>query len=440
MNIGLAEYTNANFASRDTIFTENNLSDLTPFNDKHYFPFPRRSDTIVVAESQNQTWNGFQVFRKYFEKIGGEHVKHFAVASRLYTYLQDDPSPVLQGFDDKCHADYAEKLIPRAVGYSASLLDYFFRGEIDLMADPAEAGWYKILNLTDERMTGTFSLYRDDAAGNRSLLWSKELDIAPQGEAREQITPALAAAEWGSHLLVFHGRLGSEEGAVAGRVLRAGWREEWTADLKGTHPWIFTGVDLLYQNPAGAWQQAMVDEGRLVLDSIRPAGSHKAQVNMAYIGKANSQSGGSCYMDGQPLPCDFTREFPLPVTPKTVLSVKIDELGISEPIPEQTCSISLPRAGYQGITFWFTLADGSTKVIQLTVDGHQNGFVLNRTIPLGQDFSVNVHELLQYYGVAAAPVAVEGINIVQQLPNLCAPAATEQAQHMVVDYIRLEER
>jgi hypothetical protein len=37
-------------------------------------------------------------------------------------------------------------------------------------------------------------------------------------------------------------------------------------------------------------------------------------------------------------------------------------------------------------------------------------------------------------------VAVEGINIVQQLPNLCVPAATEQAQHMVLDYIRLEER
>ena len=34
--------------------------------------------------------------------------------------------------DDKCFEDYASKLIPRAVGYSAALLDYFFRGEMQV--------------------------------------------------------------------------------------------------------------------------------------------------------------------------------------------------------------------------------------------------------------------------------------------------------------------
>jgi hypothetical protein len=34
--------------------------------------------------------------------------------------------------DEKCHEAYAQKLIPRAVGYSAGLLDYFFRGNIEI--------------------------------------------------------------------------------------------------------------------------------------------------------------------------------------------------------------------------------------------------------------------------------------------------------------------
>jgi hypothetical protein len=34
--------------------------------------------------------------------------------------------------DELCHQDYAEKIVPRAVGYSAALLDYFFRGTLSI--------------------------------------------------------------------------------------------------------------------------------------------------------------------------------------------------------------------------------------------------------------------------------------------------------------------
>jgi len=34
--------------------------------------------------------------------------------------------------DEKCYEQYAKKLIPRAIGYSAALLDYFFRGTMDV--------------------------------------------------------------------------------------------------------------------------------------------------------------------------------------------------------------------------------------------------------------------------------------------------------------------
>jgi hypothetical protein len=35
-------------------------------------------------------------------------------------------------FDSKCYEEYASKLIPRAVGFSADLIDYFFRGRVEI--------------------------------------------------------------------------------------------------------------------------------------------------------------------------------------------------------------------------------------------------------------------------------------------------------------------
>src|SRR6266851_9394821 len=60
-------------------------------------------------------------------------------------------------------------LIPRAVGYSAGLINYFFRGKIDFVADPnpANPGGFLIKNLGPEPMKGKFALYYDDRNGER---------------------------------------------------------------------------------------------------------------------------------------------------------------------------------------------------------------------------------------------------------------------------------
>src|SRR5262249_42701667 len=52
-------------------------------------------------------------------------------------------------------------LIPRAVGYSAGLINFFFRGvgKIELIPDPQNVGGYLIQNLSEETMKGTFYLY-----------------------------------------------------------------------------------------------------------------------------------------------------------------------------------------------------------------------------------------------------------------------------------------
>lgn len=221
--IGLAEYTNANFASEDTIFTENTLDDWNPLNNKHYFPFPRQEDTVVFAESQNRTLNGFAVYRKYFDKVGGgQTIRHFATASRLYEHLLDDPEPSIQGFDDRCYKDYADLLIPRAVGYSTALLDYFFRGQIDMVADSGNSGQYVIKNESDENMSGTFRLYYDDKYDMRKLVPAADwnLSIAANGKSSPVTFAAPSdAKEPGKYLLVFLGVHGAESGAVVGKIV-----------------------------------------------------------------------------------------------------------------------------------------------------------------------------------------------------------------------------
>jgi hypothetical protein len=57
--------------------------------------------------------------------------------------------------DNKVNEDYAAKLLPRAVGYSAGLLDYFFRGSIDIQLPSKQyhSGIYAMTTDPDQGFT-----------------------------------------------------------------------------------------------------------------------------------------------------------------------------------------------------------------------------------------------------------------------------------------------
>lgn len=132
---GLAEYTNANFASEYTIFAENK-----PTSDKQYFPYPQASSTDMQAIiSQNKlpedvlASDGIVDKTFYIAKTAdGETYGHFARVGYFTDNLTNNLDLYKRTFylDETCHSDYTDKLIPRAVGYSAALLDYFFRGKL----------------------------------------------------------------------------------------------------------------------------------------------------------------------------------------------------------------------------------------------------------------------------------------------------------------------
>lgn len=140
LTIGLSEYANANFFSDFTIFTG--------FLPLHSFTYPA-STSVQSYEEIIDSSTGKS--RTYLRKIGdGETVNHLAAYGWFSKYLPAAVNNLTLYLDDKSHEDYAAKLIPRAVGYSAGLLDYFFRGTIDIavpdngvysMSDATEPGY-----------------------------------------------------------------------------------------------------------------------------------------------------------------------------------------------------------------------------------------------------------------------------------------------------------
>jgi len=136
MEQGLAEFTNANFFSEDTMF-----ADGFPKDDKHYFPYPAQSE--LIHDNSEMLKNGHWGY--YYKKVkSGAKVNH--LCRRGYAELKLDPLGLFKKkvyanfFDNECHMDYASMLIPRAVGYSAALINYLFRGSIEISLPTCAAG------------------------------------------------------------------------------------------------------------------------------------------------------------------------------------------------------------------------------------------------------------------------------------------------------------
>lgn len=122
LNIGIAEYSSANFFSDDTI------------NSPH-FQSPLSSQVEVRAPEYDATRAKLRRY-VYFRPGFGEQDYPLALASAMRPYVIDPLAiPTENGLDDKVFQGYGAKLFPRAIGYSAGLIDYFFRAQVDT-ADP----------------------------------------------------------------------------------------------------------------------------------------------------------------------------------------------------------------------------------------------------------------------------------------------------------------
>jgi hypothetical protein len=266
---GLAEYTNSNFFSDDTIFAAERFSP----GDPQYFPYPKASSTNLreyvdgtIVPEKTVAPDGAEEFGVWIKKESdGDVVNHLvrpSFFSRTVLSLRGEGELFYSTFyrDEVCHQDYAQKLIPRAVGYSAALINYFFRGQmettalekIDIDGNVTELQ-VNIQNTTpNETMKdGYFTLtcrYKRQwldqyIYGTSADLTSGELapDASPVAFTFTFADPIPANATEKQYILVFHdGTLGVETGAVVGKVVPV-----TPAEIDITHPerFVYAIVD-----------------------------------------------------------------------------------------------------------------------------------------------------------------------------------------------------
>ncbi len=217
--IGLAEYTNANFFSGNTIFAPG-------------FPYPARTSADLLDAPEPEPKKG--ELRRYLTKVrDGATVNHLAVPSALYEFLPAALKDKKLALDDKVFADYASLLFPRAVGYSAALLDHFFRGrlDVDLVDDGGGLRLAGTNASTDPLDGGMLTVHADGADGLRGPASAAvAVGRVEPGDALPAVTvtPPAGAERF---VAVYTGALGLERpadtftGAVIGKVL-GGYRVE----------------------------------------------------------------------------------------------------------------------------------------------------------------------------------------------------------------------
>jgi hypothetical protein len=149
---GLAEIVNRGYLSDQTI-PGNNYVISDPYYNVHMFPLPQ----LVTGFSQSVDYlpNAKEPTRYLSRQVCpscGSGIDHFVAYSLLTSEAEikaQTANPNLRKYylDDNVHKTYAGELLPMAVGYSAALLDYFFRGKIELSL-PAR-GVYALAPPTD---------------------------------------------------------------------------------------------------------------------------------------------------------------------------------------------------------------------------------------------------------------------------------------------------
>ena len=134
-NIGLAEFSNANYFSNYTILSNGPTLE-------HNFPRPSINNAeyqICTDYQHNSSEKRKYVSRKSkgaCPQLSTERkADHFATASLINAeslITNSNISNLRLWLDNNVHNTYGKDIIPRAVGYSAGLLDYFFRGSIEI--------------------------------------------------------------------------------------------------------------------------------------------------------------------------------------------------------------------------------------------------------------------------------------------------------------------
>jgi hypothetical protein len=169
---GIAEFTNRNFVSRGTNF----VSTGSGFVPHPQFPLPAPITDLTERVDIRTLIPGTPLAGEvwFLRSLGYDHLIQNDVenprASTFSIFSEDLRgrtglrTVTLNRFNfEQAH----RQLLPRAVAFSAGLIDYFFRGRIDLRKDEQEPDKFRVVNLGRELISGRFALYYDAIDGKR---------------------------------------------------------------------------------------------------------------------------------------------------------------------------------------------------------------------------------------------------------------------------------
>jgi len=176
---GFSEQTNYQFLSQSTIFRANDGT-------KYYFPQPNVNNVTGYVKPGVYYWNSAPVNHRY---ISGYGITHLARNKFVEIYaIPIIPYPVATvayhtTFDSNVYEDYADITIPRTIDYATGLLNYFFRGSIEVSigcpqgCNPETGTATYSMTITNTSINtnreqvlkgGTFEFYWQDLSGNRT--------------------------------------------------------------------------------------------------------------------------------------------------------------------------------------------------------------------------------------------------------------------------------
>jgi hypothetical protein len=162
-----------------------------------------------------------------------------AATSLLDPYLPPGFSRLL-GENSLVCDDELTVLVPRGIAFSTGLINHFFRGRLNLRrAAPTGTNWYieNTSNSPNAGMVGAFSIYTEDAAGNRNKVPEGPWNLVIPTGSSSTVSFSEPAAGTKNLVVVFKGQMGSEPAnlndgngyATAGRVVPYGPPSSCTA-------------------------------------------------------------------------------------------------------------------------------------------------------------------------------------------------------------------
>jgi len=180
---GLSECTNYQFMSTSTVFGCSGI--------KYQFPQPAKEHTTSLAEYGKI---GDTVFQKIYFNGSNYGVLH--LVRRSYTHYKKSiwggDVAVVDSTntpdDVNVFEDYADITIPRTIDYATGLVNYFFRGRLNVEPNQIDPNIVKLVITNNSNNSGvpqtikggTFEIYRDDTNDTRTKINPTGITFTPQ--------------------------------------------------------------------------------------------------------------------------------------------------------------------------------------------------------------------------------------------------------------------